>query len=246
MRTKILFLTGFLMTIISINSQTQRIDSASVYILHRSIESLQHLKSCSFNAVLTYDISNESLGLIKHSVNEKITIKFPDKMKITSSGDKGNKSLWYNGKTLNYYSFDNNTHATVAAPQSVIQTMDEMSKKFGIEFPGADFFYETFLEDLKAEQGNLIYLGKTIINDRECFHIAGTDNNKSFQFWIANDDYFLPAKMVIVYTNDKDKPQYEAVYKDWIINTEYSDYMFEFTAPPKAVKVKMIPREDKK
>ncbi|MFB9078225.1 DUF2092 domain-containing protein [Flavobacterium procerum] len=246
MRRKILFLIGFLMMNMSINSQTQRIDSAAVYILHRSTESLQYIKSCSFHAVVTYDISNESLGLIKHSVNERVIIKFPDKMKITSSGDKGNKSLWYNGKTLTYYSFDNNTYSTAPAPKSVIETMDETSRKFGIEFPAADFFYETFLEDLKAEQGNLIYLGKTIINDHECFHIAGTDKNKSFQFWITNDDYFLPAKMVIVYTADKEKPQYEAVYKDWIINTDYSDYMFEFTAPPKAVKVKMIPREDKK
>lgn len=243
---RVLFLIGFTMMNIIVNAQTQRIDSAAVFILSRTTESIQNIKSCSFKAVMTYDIFNESLGLIKHSINEKVSIKFPDKMKVTSSGDKGNRSLWYNGKTLNYYSFDNNTYASTAAPKSVIETIDETSKKYGIEFPAADFFYESFLEDLKSEQGTLMYLGKTIVDDRECFHIAGKDKTKSFQFWIANDDYFLPVKMVIVYSSDKDKPQYEAVYKDWIINSDFPDAMFEFTPPPKASKIKLLPREEKK
>ncbi|MFD2942541.1 DUF2092 domain-containing protein [Flavobacterium notoginsengisoli] len=246
MNRKMMFLIGFLITTITTQSQTQRIDSAAVYILNKTTESLQYIKSCSFKSIMTYDIFNESLGLVKHSVNEKVSIKFPDKMKITSTGDKGNRSLWYNGKTLYYYSFDNNTYAVTDAPKSVIQTIDDTSKKFGIEFPAADFFYETFLDDLKSEQGTLMYLGKTILDDKECFHIAGKDKNKSFQFWIGNDDNFLPIKMVIVYTNDTNKPQYEAVYKDWVINPDFSDFMFEFSIPPKASKVKLQPREEKK
>ncbi|WP_289664263.1 DUF2092 domain-containing protein [Flavobacterium panacagri] len=246
MNRKMMFLISFLIITTTTQSQTQRIDSAAVYILNRTTESLQYIKSCSFKSVMTYDIFNESLGLVKHSINEKVSIKFPDKMKITSTGDKGNRSLWYNGKTLHYYSFDNNTYAVTDAPKSVIQTIDETSKKFGIEFPAADFFYETFLEDLKSEQGTLMYLGKTILDDKECFHLAGKDKNKSFQFWIGNDDNFLPIKMVIVYTNDSNKPQYEAVYKDWIINPDFSDFMFEFSIPPKASKVKLQPREEKK
>lgn len=246
MGKKFLFLMGFVIFTITTNGQTQRIDSTAVYILHRTGETLQDIKSCSFTAITTYDVPNESLGLIKHSINDKVAIKFPDKMKVTSSGDKGNRALWYNGKKLHYYSLDNNTYGFTTAPGSVIETIDEVSKKFGIEFPGADFFYPTFLKDLLSEQGNLIYLGKTIVDGRESYHIAGSDKTKSFQFWIGDDDLFLPLKLVIVYTSDKDKPQYEALYKDWTINTDYPDSMFEFTTPPKATKVKLAPRENTK
>lgn len=246
MNKKTLFLLGFVIFAVTIKAQTQRVDSTAVYLLHRSTQTLQDIKACSFTAIAVYDVANESLGLIKHSVTDKIAIKFPDKMKVTSSGDKGNKGLWYNGKKLNYYSLDNNTYGTVPAPGSVIETIDEVSKKFGIEFPGADFFYPDFVKDLISEQGNLIFLGKTIVDGRECFHIAGSDKTKSYQFWIGDDDLFLPVKMVIVYTSDKDKPQYEAIYKDWVINTDYPDSMFEFTAPPKASKVKLAPRENTK
>ncbi len=237
---------GFVILTITTNGQTQRIDSTAVFLLHHTGETLQDIKSCSFTAITTYDVPNENLGLIKHTVNDKVSIKFPDKMKVTSSGDKGNRGLWYNGKKLNYYSFDNNTYGSTTAPGSVIETIDEVSKKFGIEFPGADFFYPTFLQDLLSEQGSLIYLGKTIVDGRECYHIAGSDKTKSFQFWIGNDDLLLPIKLVIIYTTDKDRPQYEALYKDWTINTDYPDSMFEFTTPPKATKVKLAPRENTK
>jgi hypothetical protein len=246
MSKKFLFLIGLVIMSITTNGQTQRIDSTAVFLLHRTGETLQDIKSGSFTAVTTYDIPNETLGLIKHSITDKVTIKFPDKMKVTSTGDKGNRGLWYNGKKLNYYSFDNNTYGSTTAPGSVIETIDEVSKKFGIEFPGADFFYPTFLKDLLSEQGDLIFLGKTIVDGRECFHIAGIDKTKSYQFWIANDDLFLPVKLVIIYTSDKDKPQYEALYKDWVINADYPDSMFEFTTPPKAAKVKLAPRETTK
>ncbi|OXA80161.1 hypothetical protein SAMN05444397_10512 [Flavobacterium aquidurense] len=246
MNKKFLFLMGLVILTITAKGQTQRIDSTAVFLLHRTSETLQDITSCSFTTVTTYDVFNDNLGLIKHALNEKVTMKFPDKMKVVSSGDKGNKGLWYNGKTLNYYSFDNNTYANTTAPGSIIETIDESSKKFGIEFPGADFFYPDFLKDLFAEQGNLVFLGKTIVDGRECFHIAGSDKTKSFQFWIGNDDLFLPVKLVIIYTSDKDKPQYEAIYKDWIVNTDYPNSMFEFMTPPKSTKVKFAPRETSK
>ncbi|WP_428230612.1 DUF2092 domain-containing protein [Flavobacterium sp.] len=246
MGKKFLFLMGFVIMTITAKSQTQRIDSTAVFLLHRTGQTLQDIKSCSFTAITTYDVPNENLGLIKHAINDRVAIKFPDKMKITSSGDKGNRGLWYNGKKFNYYSFDNNTYGFTTAPGSVIETIDEVSKKFGIEFPGADFFYPTFLNDLLSEQGNLIFLGKTIVDGRECYHIAGSDKTKSFQFWIGSDDLFLPVKLVIIYTSDKDKPQYEAIYRDWTINTDYPDSMFEFTTPPKATKVKLAPRDNTK
>lgn len=64
---------------IATKSQTQRIDSAAVYILNRTTESLKYIKSCSFKAIMTYDVYNESLSLIKHSINEKVSMKFPNK-----------------------------------------------------------------------------------------------------------------------------------------------------------------------
>ncbi|KIC01612.1 hypothetical protein OA88_13055 [Flavobacterium sp. JRM] len=246
MNRKFLFLIGFLMMVISTNAQTQRIDSTAVYLLSRTTETMQDIKSCSFTAVTTYDILTNNLGLVKHAIIDKVAIKFPEKMKVNSTGDKGNRALLYNGQSLNYYSYDNNTYATTAAPNSVIETIDDVSKKYGIEFSAADFFYPSFVSDIQSSSEDLVFLGKTTIDGKECFHIAGRDKTKSFQFWIANDDLFLPLKMVIIYTDQKESPQFEAVYKDWVINADLPDTLFEFKAPPKATKTKFAPREKTK
>jgi hypothetical protein len=72
----------------------------------------------------------------------------------------------------------------------------------------------------------------------------GTD--KSFQFWISNDAFTLPVKMVIVYTTKPMNPQYEAVLSDWQVNPTLPDAMFDFSIPHKAQKVKLMPLTAKK
>ena len=89
---------------------------------------------------------------------------------------------------------------------------------------------------------NLIYLGPTEIDGVNCYHIAGTNDGKSFQFWINNDAFFLPLKMVIVYTEKNGKPQYQVIYTDWKLNIDLPSSVFEFTTPPKARKEKITPR----
>jgi len=147
----------------------------------------------------------------------------------------------YNGQTLSYYSVDKNHYARTKVPGSIVEMIDYMNKDYGIVFPMADFLYPTFVDDILADATNLSMLGMTKIDGKECFHIAGTSKDKTFQFWIANDAFYLPVKLVIVYTNKPMNPQYEAVYSDWEINPVLPNSIFEFKAPANAKKIKLTP-----
>ncbi|MDP4214117.1 MAG: DUF2092 domain-containing protein, partial [Bacteroidota bacterium] len=63
-------------------------------------------------------------------------------------------------------------------------------------------FYPSFVDDLLSESKNPIYLGITKVSGKEFFHIAGIAKDKPYQFWISNDAFTLPLKMVIVYANN--------------------------------------------
>ncbi len=215
-----------------------RIDSLALYLLTESNIRLQNIQSCRFTAEISYDVWGDDVGLIKHSSLDKIYMKFPDKMYINAIGDKGHKALWYNGNILSYYSFINNQYAQTSAPNSILETIDTLSKALGIEFPAADFFYPTFVSDILNTGCNLIYLGIAKVGERDCFHIAGKSETASFQFWIANDETLLPVKMAIVYTSEKHQPQYEAVFNNWELEGNYPDAMFDFNPPPTADKIK--------
>jgi hypothetical protein len=229
-----------------IQAQSSTIDTVAVSILDRMSAVIGDLASCSVTVNSNYDIRSEHFGLVKHSNEQHVYMQGPDKLFIRSEGDKGSRSFSYNGKTLSYYSMERNQYAIAEAPPTIMEMIDTMNKTYGIEFPTADFFYPTFVDDLLTEAKTLIYLGTTKVDGKECFHIAGTAKDKTFQFWISNDAFTLPVKMVIVYTDKDMNPQYEAILSDWQLNPSLPAALFTFNVPPGAKKIKMIALSHKK
>jgi hypothetical protein len=232
-------LAGFIICISVLQLHAQKIDTVAVSILDHMSAVIGDLGSCSVKVNSNYDVPSQHLGLIKHSDQDEVFMHGPDKLLIKSDGDKGSRDFYYNGKTLSYYSGDNNHFAQVKTPATIMAMIDSVHKIYGINFPIADFFYPSFVDDIIAESKSLVYLGMTTVDGKECFHIAGKADDKTFQFWISNDAFYLPVKVVIVYTNKEMNPQFEATLSNWQINPSLPDALFEFTAPPKAKKIKL-------
>ena len=221
--------------------QVRRFDTVAVAILDKMSAIIGDLGSCSVTVKSNYDVTSKELGLIKHSDEEHLYLHGPNKLLVKSEGDRGSRDLYYDGKTLSYYSMDRNQYGQIEAPASLVEMIDTVSRRYGIEFPAADFLYPTFVDDILTDSKELVYLGLTTIDGKECYHIAGMGTDKSFQFWISDDAFTLPMKMVIVYTTKPMNPQYEAVLSEWQVNPTLPDALFDFTIPHKAKKVKLVP-----
>ena len=228
------------------DAQSSRIDTVAVSVMDRMSAMIGELSSCSVCVKSNYDVSSDVLGLVKHSDDERVYIGGPDKLLVRAEGDKGSRYMIYNGKTLSYYSLDKNHYSQVPVPSSVVDMIDHMNKTYGIVFPVADFLYPGFVDDILAESTDLALLGMVKVDGKECYHIAGVSKDKTFQFWIADDAFYLPVKMVIVYTNKPMNPQFEAVYSDWQINPNLPAGIFDFKVPPGAKKIKLTPLSVKK
>jgi len=237
----VLVLSGRLSAQNKTRTQARRIDTVAVAILDKMSAVIGDLGSCSVTIKSNYDITSKELGLIKHSDEEQLFLHGPNKLLLRSDGDRGSRDFYFDGSKLSYYSLDKNQYGQIDAPMSLVEMIDTVNKLYGIEFPAADFLYPTFVDDILADSKELVYLGLTRIDGKECFHIAGRASDKSFQFWISNDAYTLPMKMVLVYTNKELNPQYEAVLTDWQVNPNLPDAMFTFTVPHKAQRVKLVP-----
>ena len=224
-----------------VNAQAGRIDTVAVSILDRMSVMMGELKSCSATVRSNYDVTSRELGLIKHSDEEHIYFGGPEKLLVRSEGDKGNRSIVYNGKTLSYYSLDKNYYSQTNAPANVMEMINKMNKDYGIVFPMADFFYPSFVDDILADATDLVLLSMTKVNGKDCYHIAGNGKDKTFQFWISDDMFYLPMKLVIVYKDKPMDPQYEAAYTDWQLNPDLPNSLFEFKIPPNARKIRLTP-----
>jgi hypothetical protein len=220
-------------------AQKAKIDTIAVAILDRMSAMIGDLSSCHVTVKSNYDVRSQHLGLVKHGDDEQLYMQGPDKLLIRSQGDRGDRNIFYNGQSLSYYSVENNQYATLPFSLPIVNMIDTVNKMYGINFPAADFFYPSFVDDLLSESRYLIYLGMTKVDGRDCFHIAGITADKSYQFWITDDALGLPLKLVIVYTNQDMNPQYEAVLSDWQINPILPAALFEFMIPPKAKPIKM-------
>jgi hypothetical protein len=242
----LIFLFSVVITAGHLQAQTRRIDTVAVAILDKMSAIIGQLSSCSVNIRSNYDVNSKELGLIKHSDEQQLFLHGPNQLLLKSEGDQGSRDFYFDGKTLSYYSMDKNQYGQIEAPVNVIEMIDTVNKLYGIEFPGADFFYPTFVDDILSESKTVVYLGLTKVDGKECYHIAGATQDKTYQFWISDDAFSLPMKMVIIYTNKDMHPQFEATLSDWQVNPSLPDALFTFTIPHRARKVKLIPLTSKK
>ena len=189
-----------------LQAQTRRIDTVAVAILDKMSALIGELSSCSVNIRSNYDISSKELGLIKHADEQQLFIHGPNQLLLKSDGDQGSRDFYFDGKTLTYYSMDKNQYGQIDAPANVVEMIDTVNKMYGIEFPAADFFYPSFVDDILADSKTLVYLGLTKVDNKECYHIAGTTQDKTYQFWVSDDAFTLPVKMVIIYTDKEMHP----------------------------------------
>ena len=235
-----IFLIFLLALPLQLFAQESRYDTTAIMILDRMSSMIGDLNSCSYALNTSHDVIDVELGLIKYFDVHQVYMVGPDKMLIDSHGNKGHRGFWYNGKQLAYYSYNENNYAVIAAPSNIISTIDSVNKTYGIEFPAADLFYPSFTDDLIENNDEIIFVGESTVNEKECFHIIAKNSAMSIQIWISDDALFLPMKMIIVYYDVSPNTQYEATFSNWQLNSEYPNAMFEFTPPVNANQLRLI------
>ncbi len=240
-------LCGFLLWIMSMDASAQGPgnDPAAVQILDHMSAVIGELGSCSFTLNVSRDVNDQDLGLVKHFGVDEVHMLGPDKMVINSRSDSGHKGYWYDGKTVIYYSYDENNYATVKAPDTILETIDAIHRDYGVDFPAADFFYPKFTDDLIDNSDKVVFLGKKNVEGRDCFHILAIGKSMSIQLWIEDDALNLPVKFSIAYYDQRNTPQYEATFSNWEINPELPAAIFEFMAPQTAAQITLVPKTGK-
>ena len=244
MKTLFFTLSLFILMPVFSPAQQAEADPSAVLILDRMSAMVGSLSSCSFTLHVSNDVPDntffvpvEGIGLIKQFRVSEVFLSGPDKMLVNTRGDKGHVGYWYNGQRLAWYSYDENNYAVVDAPDSTVNMMYELNNRYGIEFPAADFFNPFFTDDLLDHHDRLYFLGTSTVADKPCYHLIAAAEDKIVQLWIADDAMMLPVKMVIVYRDREENPQYEATFSDWKINPDLPETIFDFLPPPSASKI---------
>lgn len=237
---KQILLFGLSVFTLSGYAQQAKSDSAAVVLMDRMSDFIGELQSCSYTLNVEEDMMSEDNIMVKKFSEDAVYMVGPDKMLVSKNASKGHQSYLYNGTQLAYYSHNENNYGIIDTPDNIIETIEKVNADYDLEFPAADFFYPEFTDDLIASSTEIKYIGKSMVNGKECFHIMAIGTDFDFQFWISNDAFNLPMKFVYVYKNKKGVPQYEGTFSDWKINPVFPDAMFNFLPPAGAKQITIV------
>jgi hypothetical protein len=222
-KMKILFLIVVSFLLASCTSADKnQYDTRAVELLDLMSETIGDLSACSYTL---HDVTVTADGTELYNQSD-VYMRGPDKMYIHRFGSKGERSTWYNGSTLAYYSFDKNTYATIDAPDNIIKTIEHVHDEYGYDFPAADFFYPDFTDDVLAAFDHLLFLGDVTLNGQESTSVVASNDKTTVQIWVDKNSH-LPLKLLID-AKDSTTEFYQATFSNFRTNPDLPDLMFEF------------------
>lgn len=216
------------------------ISPAALSVLGQMSDTLDALKSFSFEADISFDTRLNSGQMVKLGGEAKITVKRPNMIYGEFSGDRAKREVWFDGNMITILNVNNGFYGQLDTPDTIDTAMDYVMDHYGFTVPLADIVhtdsYQAFTES--ALSGALIYDSK--IGDKECSHLAFVGEKLDWQIWVSKDDKALPCKLVITYKSEEEAPQYQAVFSNWNLSAEAPDSMFKPDLPKDAVKINFL------
>jgi hypothetical protein len=180
---------------------------------------------------LTFDSDIEvitpQLEKIQFSNSGEALLSRPDKLRAHRTD--GKKAVIF-GKDINGY-------AEFEAPGTVDQLIEAMRAGHGVAMPGADLLLTRSYDVLFADVMEAKYLGRAIIDGRECEHLAFRNFDTDWQLWVEAGKQPIPRKMVITSKTMNSAPQYTLRIKSWKTGVDPAPDAFSFEPPAGAEKL---------
>lgn len=223
---------------------TQKPDASAMDALTKMSAYMETVKHFVLDVDSTTDqimVDGKTEQLIQLAHNTKLTVNRPDHLKADISGGAPGSSrhVFFDGKSFTLYTEPGKYYATVAAPATIKELINDLSDKYGIELPLSDIFTLGANPSDMKRVISAAYIGDEVVNGVTCSHYAYHERAVDWQIWIQKGDQPLPCKLNIVTLADKDRPQYTAVYH-WNLNPDISKNTFSFSAPENAHEIKIV------
>ena len=157
----------------------------------------------------------------------------PNRLRAEISSDVQHRMFFYDGKTFTMWARRLNYYATVPAPATLADLVDQLQDKYDIELPLADSFYWGTDKSKSGDVTAAMDVGPSAVEGETCEHFAFRQPGVDWQLWVQNGDYPLPRKLVVTTLTDEARPQYTSVMT-WNLAPSFDDDAFDFSAPSDA------------
>ena len=210
------------------------IEPEAVQALARMSAYLGTLTAFDIKADTSLDLVMTDGQKLKLDGANHYTVRRPDAFAVEVATPLKVRRLIYDGKSLTLFAPELGVYATVPAPPTIRETMDEADKRYGLVVPLADLF--RWMDPNQKDREPLVaamLVGPAKIAGVDCDHYAFREGEVDWQIWIEKGDRPIPRKIVIIDRLEESRPQFEARL-DWDLSPKLTADTFAFH-PDKSV-----------
>ena len=187
------------------------------------------------NLSLRYDADVEvvtpAVEKIQFSASGNVTMSRPNKFRISRTGGYADVELISDGSSVTIVDRGGNRFAQLPAAASFDAAVDRLRAEAPLEIPGADLLLSKPYEELMAGVLEAKHVGRGVVEDVECEHLAFRNLDTDWQIWVEVGDRPLPRKYVITSKAVGAAPQYTLRLRDWKTGVSPAPDAFAFKPP---------------
>ena len=208
-------------------------------VLKAMEQTLAGASQFAFTAEVTFDELHPSGLKVQRTGRRTMAVRRPNRVVTDVDGDFGNRSAWYDGKSISVLDKVHHTYAVldVTAPSGIDAALDYLADDYDIVLPLADFIRTDVHESLFTGASFGLYVGLTNVGGVTCHQVALANDFIEWQVWIHAEGDPLPVKFVITYTDEPGEPQFAARFVSWNLEPKLPDEAFLFSPPEDAKKI---------
>ncbi len=196
-------------------------------------------KSLSFGFDATLEVVTSDEQKLALASSGTLTLKRPDKIRVTRAGGFADVEMSFDGKTLTLLGKNLNLYTQLEVPGTIDHLVDELKDKYNRPLPAADLLLSNSYDDLMHGVVDVKDLGSGVIGGVECDYLAFRTNDVDWQIWIAQGKRPYPCRYVITSKHLSSGPQYTIQIRDWKTGGKVAATDFRFKNPTKADKVEL-------
>ena len=215
--------------------QAQGSDAKSVLKAMSDYVSSQKTIELTFDSDI--EVITPQLEKIQFTNSGQVLLSRPDKLRAHRVGGYADVALFFDGKTVSILGKNINGYAQFDAPGSVDQLIEALRAGHGIALPGADLLLSNSYDVLVAGVKEAKYIGRGVIDGRECEHLAFRNFDTDWQLWVEVGEKPIPRKLVITSKTLNNAPQYTLRVKSWKPGVQPAPDAFAFVPPTGARKL---------
>jgi hypothetical protein len=225
-------------------AQGPAIDPAARDLVKRSMAFLGGLKTFSLETHATIEVVLETGQKLQFDHGIAATVQRPNRLHAVRLGELVNQEIFYDGESLTLHELDSGFFATVAVPNTLEGMLDFARESLDLVAPAGDFIYADAYEILMDGVQSGFTVGEAWVEGVPCDHLAFRKPELDFQLWIEQGERPLPRRIVITTRDVIGEPQYTVAIRDWNLDPEVPEGLFDFEPPKGAIQVEFLMVEE--